>query len=211
MSARFDNLQKIPEGPALRFLALANAKLTEPLDVPAATLVPGALAALEAKEAKVDMLRLLSAALPAREAIWWGCLAASDLVPEGAPVPKPLEAARAWVFEPTAEKREAARAAAQTAAADDDTTLAAQAVVLCDGKLGTKDVLAETDAPPGAVSMMVFGLNLQSLNRAAGQSFQAYADALIDRALDIARGGDGQKIVLPAPEPEPAPEEEAAP
>ncbi|MGV6849072.1 MAG: DUF6931 family protein [Marinibacterium sp.] len=201
MSDRFDNLKRIPPEPALRFLALANATLMEKTSSPASASVPVLLAELEEKEATIDMLRLLAAALPPREAIWWGCLAAGDLVPEGSPVPKSLQAARDWVFTPSDDTRNAARAAAESAPPDDETTLAATAVAMCDGKLGTGD-LAAHDAPPGAVAVFVFGLNAKSLAMADPTTFQDYGRALVDRALDIARGGDGQGIVLPQPEPE---------
>ena len=201
MSDRFENLTKIAAEPALRFLALANATLTEETTAPAAAPVSQVLAELDAKGATADMLRLRAAALPPREAIWWGCLAAGDLVPEGAPMPKSLQAARAWVFEPTDGNRDAARAAGEAAPPQDETTLAAIAVAMCDGKLGTGD-LAAHDAPPGAVATFVFGLNVKSLGRAAPAVFKEYGQALVDRGLDIARGGDGQSIALPQPEPE---------
>jgi hypothetical protein len=194
MTERFANLSKLPQEPALRLLALANAKLTARPALPAAAPVPEMLAALEAAGARDDMLRLLAAALPVREAIWWGCLAAGDLVPPGAPVPKPLAAARAWVYSPTPENRDVARLAAE--GAEVDTVLAAAACAMCDGKIGPGE-LAAFDAPPGAVATFVFGLNIHSLSRAPAPLFDAHADMLIDRALDIARGGDGQGVPVP--------------
>ena len=49
------------------------------------------LAALDAQAAKIDILRLLSVVLPPREATWWACLAARDLIgAEAKVVPPPL-------------------------------------------------------------------------------------------------------------------------
>ncbi|WP_226778939.1 DUF6931 family protein [Oceaniglobus trochenteri] len=191
MDERFANLKKIPKDPARRLLALANAKLVTPLESPAAAPVGTVLAELAGKGAHGDMLRLLAAALPARECIWWGCLAAGDLVADDAPMPRPLAAARAWVFKPTEESRAAAQAALETADADDETTLCANAVVMCDGKLGLGD-LSALDAPAGALGTFIFGQNVKSLASSTAETVEARATLLVDRALDIARGGSGR-------------------
>ena len=92
MSGRYADLRKIPREPARRLLARSNARLGTPITAPAAAPVDVVLGELEGAGAQVDMLRLLSVALPARECIWWGCLAAEDLL-HGAEVPRPLAAA----------------------------------------------------------------------------------------------------------------------
>lgn len=191
MTMRFADLKKISRDPARRVLALANARLGTPLDAPTAAPVGDVLAELAEKAAWADMLRLLAAALPARECIWWGCLAAGDLVPEGGRVPPPLAAARAWVFKPTDENRTAAQRALELAEPDDDTTLCANAVVMCDGKLGTGD-LGKLEGPAGALGTFIFAINVISLGRARPDAFEERANLLIDRALDIARGGSGR-------------------
>jgi hypothetical protein len=56
--------------------------------------------------------------------------------------------------------------------------------------LGTGD-LAEHAAPPGAAEAAAFGMNLLAL-KAADDGYVAAANRLIDRALDIARGGNGR-------------------
>jgi hypothetical protein len=188
---RFADLRKIPREPALRLLALANAKLGTKLDAPTTAPVGVVLEELAEKGAHADMLCLLAAALPARECIWWGCLAASDLVPEGARVPPPLAAARAWVFKPTEESRAAAQRSLETVDPDDDTSLCANAVAMCDGKLGAGD-LAKLEAPAGALATFIFAMNVISLGRAEPEKMIDHANLLIDRALDIARGGSGK-------------------
>lgn len=191
MEARFADLKKVPKEPAARLLAMANARLRTPLKARPAAPVSEVLAELEAAEAWIDMLRLLSVALPARERTWWACLAARDLLPPDVQrLPPPLAAAEAWVFKPGDETRAAARAALESAEADDDTTLCATTVVFCDGTLGPGD-LAQHAAPPGAAQAAAFGMNLMSLGK-AGTDLGAEANRLIDRALDIARGGNGR-------------------
>src|SRR5690606_15376815 len=112
MEGRFAGLKKIPKEPARRLLALANARLTVPIAAPASAPVEAVLEELAAAEAHVDMMRLLSVSLPARECIWWGCLAAEDVLAGREPT-RPLAAAQAWVFKPTDENRDAARRAAE--------------------------------------------------------------------------------------------------
>lgn len=191
MSKRFENLRKIPAEPAARMLAMANTKLQTPLAAPASAMIDVVLTELEAKAAKIDMLRLLSVALPAREATWWACLAGHDLIgTEPKFVPPPLACAERWVFKPTEENRTAVRDAYETADMDDDTTFCAMAALYADGTLGPGD-MNQTPAPPNGVSAAVFAMNLLSMKMNV-ERMQVHLDILIDRALDIARGGNGR-------------------
>lgn len=187
---RFADLKKIPAEPAARMLSTANLKLQTEIKAPASASVPEVLTELDEAGAIFDELLLLAVALPKREATWWGCLAARDLVGQDVdPVPASLGAAEAWVFKPTDENREAARAAMEVADIDDDTSLCAMAAFYGDGTLGPGE-LAEHPAPPAAVAAAVFGINMKSLD-ANSDRMQEHATLLIDRALNIARGGNG--------------------
>jgi hypothetical protein len=192
MSKRFENLKKIPPDPAAKLLARANTKLQTKLAAPASASVAQVLAELEEKGAKIDMLRLLSVALPPREATWWACLAGRDLVggPEAKQVPPPLAAAERWVFKPTQENRAIAREAFDGAEMDDDTAYCAMAAVYADGTLGPGEMNSHP-APPNGTSAAAFAMNLLSM-RANVERMQVHLDILIDRALDIARGGNGR-------------------
>jgi hypothetical protein len=191
MTERFENLRKIPAEPAAKLLAGANTKLQTRHGLPASAPVSAVLAELERLAAKIDMLRLLSVALPPREATWWACLAARDLIgPEARQVPPPLAAAERWVFKPTQEHRQTARDAFETAEQDDDTAYCAMAALYADGTLGPGD-MNQHAAPPNGVSAAVFAMNLIAM-RANVDRMQLYLDVLIDRALDIARGGNGK-------------------
>lgn len=193
MTTRFDDLRKVPKQPAARLLALANAKLKTMLETPASASVRDVLIALDAQGAFVDMLRLLSVALPARERTWWACLAARDIVGEVEKLPLPLALAEQWVRKPGDVSRDAVVHAADHADPDDDTVLCAMCVAYCDEKLGTGE-MAQFDAPPGAAQTAAFTMNIMALGQ--GDSIPETADVLIERALDIARGGNGQ---LPLP------------
>lgn len=197
MSDRFEGLKKLPRAPALRQLALANLKLDTALTAPASAPVDVVLAELDAAGAYLDMLRLLAAALPVREGIWWACLAGEDLLTDPKAPPLPLTAAQAWVLKPGDATRDKARTAAELAEPEDDTVLCATAVAMHDGKLGSGD-LAGYDAPPGTAAMAVLGMNLLSLGSVEAEAFEDRKTRLIDRALDIARGGNGRLGTAPA-------------
>lgn len=202
MADRFSDLVKIPQQPAARLLANANAELQTDLDAPASAPVDVVLRELDEKAAHIDMMRLLSVALPARERVWWACLAARDTLEDGAKVPGPLSASEAWVFKPSAENRAAAVQALNTAAVMDETKHCALAVQFHDGTLGPGD-LAEHPAPPGGSEVNAFAMNVIALT-ASGKPLAEAAGPLIERALDIARGGSGRIDTAQAQEQVPA-------
>ena len=191
---RFAGLKKMPRQPAARLLAMANARLETRLTAPASAPVELVLAELADRGAVVDILRLLSVALPPRERIWWSCLAGRDTLEPGEEPPPPLLAAEAWVFRPTEENRAAAQAALEIADIDDDTVHCATGVLYCDGTLGP-GTLAEHPAPPGAGELAAFAMNLIALGTRP-EAFDIMSDLLVDRALDIARGGSG-RVAIP--------------
>ncbi len=188
MSKRFENLKKIPEQPAKRLLAAGNAKLKTELKAPASAAVPVVLAELEAAEAWVDMLRLLSVALPPREAVWWACLAGRDLLGDAEPTPC-LAAAEAWVFEPNEANRAKVQAAMDSAETGDKTAHCATAAYYATGDLGPGE-MKDLPAPPGIVGACAFGINLKSLK--CRKDPQEQFQLMIDRGLNIARGGNGK-------------------
>jgi hypothetical protein len=205
MTERFSDLIKIPRQPAARLLAMANTKLETKVESPANAPVEAVLAELDAKNAIVDMLLLLSVALPPRERVWWSCLAARDMLPADQKLPLCLETSEAWVFKPTEENRAAAISAIELAESADDTVHCATAVAFFDGTLGPGD-MAEHQAPVGAAEMSVFAMVVTSMC-AAEDDVDAAGDHLVERALDIARGRSGQ-VPPPPPRADPDAEEE---
>lgn len=191
MSARFANMTKPPQIPAARMLADANARLGTRLQAPASASLDVVLAELDEKGAVIDMLRLLGVALPPRERVWWSCLAARDYVGEAPDNNTPsLAASEEWVFRPTQENKEKAGATIDRAGPDDETVNCAIGVLYSEGTLGTGD-LANIPAPPGAAETLAFAMNIVAVDNHEGD-FDAYVQLLIDRGVDIARGGNGK-------------------
>ncbi len=195
MSERYKSLSKMPNQPAARLLAQANCKLTSKLEAPASASIETVLTELEGLKAYQDMLMLLACCLPPRERVWWSCLAARDVIPDPARLPPPLAASEAWVFNPTTDNRQAAADACNEAEVGDDTVHCASAVVWFDGTLGPAD-LAQFPAPAGAAEMSVFAMALIAWCRDDVQ-MDAMGEVLVERALDIARGGSGNFAAPP--------------
>lgn len=194
MKFEFKNLTKIPNEPAARMLAMCGAKLQSQPKLPASASVTDTLQALQADGEFLDILHMLAVALPAREAVWWACLAARDLVGHQCYAPPlPLAAAERWVFRPDAENREAARQAMELADIDDDTVYCAMAAAYADGKLG-EGTLANLEVPPNSVSASVLCMNMKSLSKMS-DAFELHVEMLIARALDIAAGGNGKRVL----------------
>jgi hypothetical protein len=192
MAGRFSKLIKISADPAAKLLAQDNVKLETELDAPASASVEAVLTELDAKGANVDLLRLLSIALPPRERVWWACLAARDIVGPGVENETPcLQAAEAWVFRPGDETRGVAIDCMEHADKDDVTVHCAMAVMYADGTLGTGD-MAQHPAPPGGSSIAAFAMNIEAI-AARDDNFDTYIQELIDRAVDIGRGGNGKR------------------
>lgn len=192
MSDRFADLRKVPDQPAARLLAANNATLRHPVASPANAPVAAVLAELAGAGAWVDLIRLLSVSLPPRECVWWACLAGRQVLGEGGSSPC-LSAAEAWVFDPSPENRARVRAALETQASGDRTAPAATAALYAPGNLGDGE-MSGIPAPVGVVATCAFGVNLRTLKVAA--DIDAQFQLIIDRALDIARGGNGK--VAPA-------------
>lgn len=191
MGNRFKDMAKVPKEPAAKLLSLANTRLETPITAPVAAPAEEVLAELDEKGAMIDILRLLSIVLPARERVWWACLAARDYIgPKSKDDPKSLAASEDWVFKPTPENRERARLSMDDAYIDDDTVNIAMAVLYSDGTLGPAD-LAEFPAPAGAAETCAFAMNIVALDKNSDR-FEEYGQLLIDRAVDIARGGNGK-------------------
>lgn len=191
MDAKFKTLKKLPNDPAAKLLAQANVKLETRLALPASAPVPVVLAELEAQGAVLDMLQLLSVALPGREATWWACLAARDIVgAEARTVPPALATAEAWVFKPTDENRARVRTALDAAEIGDDTVFCAMAALYTAGSLGPGE-LSDYPAPPGGVAAAVMAMNMFSA-KAHARTAGAHMRMLVERGLDIARGGNGR-------------------
>lgn len=198
MNARFKDLTKFSDAPAAKQLSEANILLQTRLESPASALPEQVLDELAEKQAWIDILFLLAVLLPPRERVWWACLAARDYIgPKSDKDPPSLARSEEWVFDPTKENREAARQTLDHAYVDDETVHCATCVLYADGTLGPGD-LAEYPAPAGACATSAFAMNVVALGELSDK-FEQHIQVLIDRALDIAKGGNG---LAPATDPE---------
>ena len=191
MNDRFKNMVKVPKEPAAKLLSLADIRLATPITAPVSALPEVVLAELDEKGEMIDLLLMLAIVLPPRERVWWACLAARDYIgPKSDRDPKPLVASEDWVFKPTEENRERARLSMDDAYIDDDTVNIAMSVLYSDGTLGPAD-LSAYPAPAGAAESFAFAMNVVALDKNSDR-FEEYGQMLIDRAVDIARGGNGR-------------------
>lgn len=191
MSDKFQGLVKFPGDPVAKLLARCNVILKTRLDAPANAPADVVLAELHRKGALVDLLRLLAILLPPRERVWWACMAARDYIgPRSDNDPPSLAASEAWVYNPSEENRDKARITIDHAYVDDDTVHCATAVLYADGTLGPGD-LAQYPAPAGASEAAAFAMNMVALGELSDR-FEEHGWLLVDRALDIGRGGNGK-------------------
>ena len=81
----------------------------------------------------------------------------------------------------------------------EDTVHCASAALYFNGTLGPDD-MAEHPAPPGGAELSAFAMNVVALGKLSDR-FDSHMQVLIDRALEIARGGSGRSAGA-APETE---------
>jgi hypothetical protein len=140
-----------------------------------------------------DAVRFLAHALPKREAVWWAATCARMTLPADAPpeVAAALQAAEAWVFQPSEENRRAAMAKAEAATLTTAPSWAAVAAFWSGGSLGP------VEAPPvppaetlyaAAVTGAVILAAVYAEPQFAPQKYRRFLDA----GVDIARGGSGR-------------------
>jgi hypothetical protein len=198
-NTRFADLRKVPKQPALRLVAIANGKLKTKLKAPANSTVSDVLIELASMDkdlnAHLDMLRIMAAALPARERVWWTCLAGRDIIgPDVEEVPLTLKLSEEWVRKPSDDLREKVREAVELADSDDEMDMCGATVQFYDDTLGTGD-LAKHAAPPGASQNSALTMVSKAVAPLAARLDVDLFTAInihIDRAVDISRGGNGQ-------------------
>ena len=107
---------------------------------------PGAfLDELLALELHVDAVRFLAYALPKREAVWWACQCVRSVAAEADELPG-LQAAEAWVRDPSEENRRAAMEAAESLEFGSPDAWAAVGAFWAEGSLAPPDAPV---VPPG--------------------------------------------------------------
>lgn len=140
-----------------------------------------------------DAITVLVRALPAREAVWWGCVCASEmeLVRKNKGETLALKAAEKWAYKPTDENRLNAFAQAQQSDAPSAGTLSCMAVVFSAGKLELSDdqsVDFDTSKFTGIASAVV----LISASEKKGDEYSGALQRFLRKGKDIACGGSGK-------------------
>lgn len=188
--ARFKGLTKISGKRAQDMIAREKIDLLTEVVLDPEVEVDRLLEALRGDYATMDRLRLLSHALPRREAVWWSCLAGRELIGDEGDAPPTLAAAEAWVFKPNEQTREAARDAANNARPTDDCDLCASAVIFAKGTMGP-GILDDYPDPAGAFGTLIWAMQMNVV-QANPDTAEETGDRLLERGLDIARGGSGR-------------------
>ena len=186
MKSAFSGLVKIEKRSAGEVVRLGKVKFpfrpeTKP-DDPVAVLIEE----LVAQNLMMDALKILSLALPPREGVWWGCLAARDMM-QPDEKSKALTAAEAWVFKPSQETKLALEPFSLDADTPDQ--------LMCEA--GFNVPLPDDEEPPAGPphlpGLLVFTAQLASFYAPDfPEEISQQGQLLLGRGLDIAKGGNGQ-------------------
>ncbi len=141
---------------------------------------------LVAQNLLMDALKILALALPPREGVWWGCLAARDMLPP-AQKSKALIAAEDWVFKPSQQTKAALKPFALEPGGPD--------AMMCEA--GFNVPLPDDDEPPTGPphlpGLLIFSAQLQSFYAPdLPEEINRQGQLLLGRGLDICKGGNGQ-------------------
>lgn len=186
MNSAFSGLVKIEKRSAGEVVRLGKVKFpfrpeTKP-DDPVVKLIEE----LVAQNLMMDALKILSLALPPREGVWWGCLAARDML-EPEQKTKALTAAEAWVFKPGQETKKGLEPFAVDTDGPD--------TMMCEA--GFNVPLPDDDEPPTGPphlpGLLIFSAQLVSFFEPEHpDDINRQGQLLLGRGLDIAKGGNGQ-------------------
>lgn len=186
MNSAFSGLVKIEKRSAGEVVRLGKVKFpfrpeTKP-DDPVVALIEE----LVAQNLMMDALKMLALALPPREGVWWGCLAARDLLPPDEKT-KALTAAEAWVFKPSQNTKKALEPFSLEAEKPDQ--------LMCEAGFNVPlpDDEAPPTGPPHLPGLLIFSAQLQSFYAPdIPDDINRQGQLLLGRGLDIAKGGNGQ-------------------
>ncbi len=184
-TSAFTGLVKIKTRSAGEVVRLGKVKFpfrpeTKP-DDPVANLIEE----LVAQNLLMDALKILALALPPREGVWWGCLAARDML-EPDQKTKALTAAEAWVFKPSQESKKALKSFALESDGPD--------TMMCEAGFNVPlpDDTAAPAGPPHLPGLLVFSAQLHSFYAPDyPEEISRQGQLLLGRGLNIAKGGNG--------------------
>jgi len=157
------------------------------------------LNSLIANSAFVDAVQFLARALPKREAVWWSCLCARDVLPsDGKPeFAAAVGAAEAWVYRPSEENSRNSEATGNAITASHPSRWSAMAAFWSGGSLAPSDA-PEVKPPEDFTAKAVAGAVLMAAGLDPKQS-AVRQRKFLDYGMDIAKGGRGRPPVDPTP------------
>jgi hypothetical protein len=189
---QIEHLKKITVPSAQEICALATAggfPLTAPDGASPVAYLNDLLAAKNLGEA----VQFFAFALPAREAVWWACLCSRATLPD--PVPPPLQeavdAAEAWVRNPTEDHRRAAMSRGKATDRKSPAAWAAIAAFWSGGSLAPENLPEVPPAPHLMGCAVAAAVTLAAVKSEPQLADQKRARFLAS-AIDIANGGNGR-------------------
>jgi hypothetical protein len=149
---------------------------------------------------QAEAMRVIAAALPPREGVWWAWVSARHASQAGATATPAVTAALAaverWISNPDDDSRRAAWAAGERAGLETAAGCTAAAVFFTSGSVAPADVAAVP--PPAGVDRMLVG-NAVALAAAANPAhFEALAGAYVAQGLEVVKqlGGWDKAVAL---------------
>lgn len=147
---------------------------------------------LQDKKLYADAIRFLAMALPKREAVWWGCVAARSMMPKEVPPQEvaTISAAEAWVYQPTEENRRQAMAYAEAAEFKTASSWAATAAFWSAGSMSPPEAPVVPPAPDLTAKAVTGAILLASSVAEPDKLDEVYV-RMLAIGLNIAQGGKG--------------------
>ena len=158
---------------------------------------------LNANGKMVEALRVIGAALPPREGVWWAWVSARHAAPlaalGGAPpevVTDALAAVEQWIANPDDERRRAAWSASDKAGLETAAGCVAAAVFFTSGSVAPPDVTPVP--PPAGIDRTLVGSAVAIAAAAQPEHFEALAGAYIAQGLEVVKqlGGWDKAVSL---------------
>jgi len=142
----------------------------------------------------LDVIALLAFALPKREAVWWACVCARDVLAPDAPaeLDDAIKAAEAWVYKPTEENRRAAMEKAERAGFDKPASWAAVGAFWSGGSMAPPAAPVVPPAETLTAKAVSGAILLAAVQREPERAAERHRQFL-DDGIDIAMGGTGKK------------------
>jgi hypothetical protein len=159
------------------------------------TIAPGPfLELLIEKGHLMDAIRLLAFALPKREAVWWACLCAREMLAPDAPaaLDEVIKAAETWVYKPTEENRRLAMEKAEKIGFDKPASWAAIGAFWSGGSMAPPAAPVVPPAETLTAKAVSGAILLAAVQREPERAPQRHRQFL-DDGIDIAMGGTGRK------------------